>query len=72
MFIGVRRDVAVWWCLRLGAGCLACRCVVNADVGDRPRAFGGPEVPMGTRFKRGRSERCGNAPADVVIYEGCW
>ena len=44
---------------------------VNVDVGDRPQAFKGLGIAMGNRFKRGRSERCGNVPGDVAIYEGC-
>ena len=26
---------------------------------------------MGNRFKRGCSERCGDVPGEVVIFEGC-
>ena len=30
--------------------------------------FEGPGIPVGNRFRRGHSERCGSAPGDAAIY----
>ena len=70
-FAAVRDDVEVCWWLRLGAGCMVCRCTVDVDVGGGPQEFKGPGIPMANPFERGCNERFADVSGNAVVSGGC-
>ena len=67
----VREDVEVCWCLRLGAGCIVCRCVADVDIGGRPQASRVPGILVADRFERRCREHCGDVSGNAAVSGGC-